>query len=498
MSSLFPLLLPLLLGFGLAYAVLRRTSLPQKMLLSLALAAPAGFAVVSIVLFYALLFRAPSAYGVVWAACLTALTFTLVVFLRDLPLTAAAGPGMRTPPHSFWKREIEKWPDRLFIRFLVFGSFLLLFHAFIDFTDYFWKAVSLNIWGEWDARFMWHLKARFLSRDPEEWRNLFSPLTGWKNHDYPLMLPGIISWGWICLGREHPLWPALAAYTFLISLAALLFWHLSSYYSKASGALAAFFLLTLPVLRYWTAALYAETHYVFFSGASLILFLNALRRGSLRLLAASGFMAGAAAWTKNEGLLFLACQSLIFTAVSSRTFGRQARLGKAIAAFAGSGFLFLAACLVLKAFLAHDPSYLFSAREAAYYWDLVTDYGRISLIANSFREAKLQVGWQGLWYLFFAAVIFYPLMRTEKRRPPYVWVSLALAALMEAGYFLIYMISPIEPGYHMSTSLMRLLLHSSFPALFFTFETFSVPGKKMRVNPQAGSQASLAEVKAAV
>jgi len=478
MNALMPFILPFLLGFSTLETLLRHTRIPGRMFLSAVLAIPAGLSLLSLMIFLAHCLHAPSAHSITWVLAAAGLTAAMVIFLKDLPveyLSKARGASRSVPAPGFWHHDVEKWPDRLFVQALVAGSFLLLIFAAADFLDYYWKNATLNIWGGWDSRFMWHLKARFLYRDPAEWRGMFSPLVSWENQDYPLMLPGILSWGWLWMAQEAPAWPALVSLSFYISLTGLFFWYFTFYHSAGSGALSAFFLLTLPHLRFWAGAFYADLPFAFFCAAATVLLMAALRHKDAVLFILSGLFAGFAVWTKNEGLLFFAALTALALPLWLRQPGPQL---KSAAAYFAAALIPLAAFFAVKIFLAGKTTYLFASKSPADYVRLFTDWDKIYFLGAAFLAFKRSAGWQGLWYLFAASLIFYPLMRTQKRRLPYGWLPLALVLMMEAGYGAAYLITPVEIHQHLTTSLTRLLLHSGILALLFIFETFSVPGKR--------------------
>lgn len=478
MNAFFPFILPFFLGFSLMQAALAPCRLRYKAFLSLTLAIPAGLAVISLIHFYGYLIH--SARETVWIGSSSALFIALVLMLSKTPLENffTNNPRSPEPAHSFWRHEAEVWPARLFVQAFVFGSFLLFIYAFADFVDFFWKNSTLNVWGGWDARFMWHLKARFLYRDPSQWKQMFAAPVSWDNQDYPLMLPGIISWGWIWLGGESPAWPALVSFSFYLALTGVLMWHFSAYCSKATAALSGFFLLTLPPLRFWAGAFYADLPLSFFCTASVVLLVAALRHSETRLFALSGFFAGCAAWTKNEGLLFLVCEAVLLGLLASRHGKRKAFT--MILLYAATAAPGVAACLYLKACLAAKFSYLFAGKGSSVFGTSPLDRDRIRYLLTAFAAFKLHRSWQGLWLLPAAAAVFYPFMRAQKRCLAFSWVPAVLLIMVESGYVAVYALSPVEIRYHLSISLTRILLHTAPLAILFSFETFAIPRRNLQ------------------
>lgn len=98
--------------------------------------------------------------------------------------------------------------------------------------------------GGWDAFVVWNLKARFLFRGTEHWKNVFSNLISWSRPDYPLLLPGIIASTWGYVGKDLTIVPAIVALLFILATLGLLSGSLSMFKSKGQGLLAGLVLLS--------------------------------------------------------------------------------------------------------------------------------------------------------------------------------------------------------------------------------------------------------------
>ena len=72
---------------------------------------------------------------------------------------------------------------------------------------------ELSPHGGWDGVAIWNLRARFLYRAGDAWRNGFTETLSWSHPDYPLLLPAFIARTWKVSGAESQSIPiALAAF----------------------------------------------------------------------------------------------------------------------------------------------------------------------------------------------------------------------------------------------------------------------------------------------
>src|SRR5262249_32977401 len=124
---------------------------------------------------------------------------------------------------------------------------------------------------------------------------------------------------------------------------------------RGQGCVAALALLSLPLFVKLGSDQYADVPISFYFLATAVLFClhDALAPDDARGLGPAGALAGCAAWTKNEGLLFLACVPLARLAVVIRRRGWRA-YAREMLAF-GLGLLPVACALAyFKAELATE------------------------------------------------------------------------------------------------------------------------------------------------
>jgi hypothetical protein len=162
--------------------------------------------------------------------------------------------------------------------------------------------------GHWDAFSIWNLRARFLYRGGTHWQDGSSPALDWSHPDYPLLIPASVARAWTFLGHESTLAPALIGLLFTLATAGLLGAVIAALRSPAQGVLAALVLLGARVflmIGFWQIADVPLAFFMLATVGLLCLHDRTSTAGKGGLILA-GMMAGFAAWTKNEGLLFLA------------------------------------------------------------------------------------------------------------------------------------------------------------------------------------------------
>jgi hypothetical protein len=168
--------------------------------------------------------------------------------------------------------------------------------------------------GEWDAWGIWNLRARGIFLAGDQWRTAFSPI--YYHTDYPLLVPCGNARLWSYLGVECPWSPWLAGCLFSLATVGALTAGVARLRSSSQGLLAGMTLLGIVSFLRHGAWQYADVQVAFYMfSAVLPLAVYDAARYSIPpeggttngrgLLALSGVMAGMAAWTKNEGLMFL-------------------------------------------------------------------------------------------------------------------------------------------------------------------------------------------------
>ncbi|HYL13089.1 MAG TPA: glycosyltransferase family 39 protein [Terriglobales bacterium] len=337
----------------------------------------------------------------------------------------------------------------------------------------------------WDAFAIWNLHGRFLFRGGEHWRDGFSSLIPWFHPDYPLLLPGSIAHFWSYLGRETTLVPAALAFAFTFSTVALLFSAVSALRGRNQSLLAGVMLLGTPSFLRQGMSQYADIPLGFFLLAAIVLLSLADRvpQSSFSLLALSGFMMGCAAWTKNEGLLFLTAFLVARLGILLARENWPTRL-RHMAPLAATIVPILLLIGYFKLSLA-PPGELFSS--ASSMLQKAIEPHRYWMIARWFLRDFLRFGG---WILIPGTllVIAYPMILgkdAESRSGTGMAVSVWTLVLAAIGYFAIYVITPYDLRWHLMWSLDRLFLQLWPSVLFLVFVAVRTPESAMSLgNPE--------------
>ncbi len=337
--------------------------------------------------------------------------------------------------------------------------------------------------GRWDAWLIWNMHARFLARAGEAWHSVFTLPMDWSHWDYPLLLPLSIVRGWKYTGTESIYIPAFLAFFFTLLTAGLLLFSVARLKNLAGGIAAAMLLIATPFFILMGISQFADVPFSFFILATVVLlFLPEpdTKKYSGPLMMA-GLSAALAAWTKNEGILFFTVAGFVlFSAGALRQNKREAaaRTGWFLA-----GALPVLLCVIyfkLKLAPPNDLTTGFAAGETAL--SKLADPGRYAVIAKdffitAFNFTRGPVDLRSGGGLHPGAVnILLPIAWAwfmgadrDKKHTNGIVQSAAILILMMAGYFAVYLLTPLPLEYHLATSLNRLYIQfwPSFIFLFF-------------------------------
>jgi hypothetical protein len=345
----------------------------------------------------------------------------------------------------------------------------------------------------WDAFAIWNLHARFLFLGGSHWRDGFTSLLPGSHPDYPLLLPAAVAHFWTFLGHDDPRVAAVISLLFTLSTAVLLFsvlFILSGRWCAMFGGIA---LLATPSFIEQGTSQYADVPLSFFLLATIALLClhddlarkvlahndrnpEEPSRFSPRLLVLAGLAASFAAWTKNEGLLFLCAIVVARLFTLSRP---KISLNNWIArARPLTPFLIgIAPGLFLIAFFRHSiapPSDLFSSSattirkllQLSRYWAIIQWY-----VKSFFRF--------GHWLvvpgtLLLLVLYFFAGKRESAPLQPGIRTSVVALAFTLAGYFAVYLITPHDIYWQLRFSLNRLFLQLWPSAIFLFFLALNV------------------------
>ena len=381
-------------------------------------------------------------------------------------------------PVAFYTSKYQKMdschPDtgsdfNIYLRILSISFLIIIFCFIVSFT----LRSILNPHGWEDAWGMWNLKARFIFRCGDNWRNTFSNLLHWTSRDYPLLVPTSIVRIWSYLKYESAIAQILVAALFTFATVALLTSSLAVIRSRSAGLLAGLVLMGSRYFLKTGAYQIADVPLGFYILSTIVLFsLKEISDSKSRFLIVAGAMAGLASWTKNEGILFLLVVFVVRLIVISSKRGIKAYL-KELAMFTIGVFPIL---VVLFLFKLKIPSTneLMTGQSIDTVLGRLTDFSRYLVIGKSFIVSfydKMAKEW-----LIILAIYFLLLGKTKQNaNEESIKTSFLIVLFMLSGCFFIYLITPLNLSWHLKTSIWRLFLQLWPTIIFFFFLVVSTP-----------------------
>jgi hypothetical protein len=421
-------------------------------LLESALGAGFGIALVSILFFVLLLLHVASSAIMLSVQAVLLVTSAGFLSVRRKPKTAE-GPELR--PRYFW------WYGML-------GGALLLgvLFAAAAMAD---SAQTIRF-GTWDAWNIWNLRAKYLAGPGDTWTRAFSPLpTACQHPDYPLLLSGFIAEAWkFSGGNTTTLVPVLTAAVFAACVLALLVSALVLVRGIGSALLAGLVLVATSSFWGQTMSQYADVPLSFYYLATLLFFVLSADpvspyRASRAVLA--GAFASFAAWTKNEGIVFLALSLASYMFVSLRWLGAVRSRWRHPLFGAIPGILVV---VYFKIVLAPRNDLL--EQSVGQVLHKIVEFSRYWEIAKALLARALDLGdWWAhplLLVAILAVTLGFRMDQRQKQGLAVAWLSLLSLFLAYCG---VYLITPLDLRFHLSTSLERLYaqMWPSFLLLMF-------------------------------
>lgn len=320
-------------------------------------------------------------------------------------------------------------------------------------------------YGGWDAWAIWNVRARFLVLGGEAWRTGFCTEVGVGHPDYPLLWIGQIAQHWTWIGDPSNAAGICAGILVAALVPVALFGGVGLLRGRAVGMLAAAAWCGCHTLTLRAHEQCADIPLSLFCALALILSVLAESRpevGRLRLLA--GACLGCAAWTKNEGILFLAAFLALHGLAALWRGGLRPGVVRVSTLLAGA-LPFLIALVWFKLAIAPEND-LVSESRGSDLWTRLSSTERWQTVARAFWD---QLGWfhepekYGPWLslgmlplLVSGGLVAACFTSREERRQ--LRLPLVIVVAMLALYFLVYVLTPKDLAWHLESSLDRLIL----------------------------------------
>ena len=297
--------------------------------------------------------------------------------------------------------------------------------------------------GAWDAWAIWNLHAGYLT-DSQNWKNIFLN-TSSAHADYPLALPSLMAFLHILTGNE-----LLVNYSFhlLIAVCIPTIIYLQTY--KRTWLLSAIaFILLCKDDFYIAVATYqmADTLLAFFLLLAMIAVDNI--ETDKRYVVVCAAMLGCCLWTKNEGIALSTLFLLFFykNLLSNGTY-KFTLIGITIP---------VVIYAIFKLGFAPQNDILESQSKSSL--RLFTEPERYKMIYTAWKDSI-----NAHYYTIACAVALCILLAIIRRTWPDKKILFILSAC--AAYSLVYLITPHDLGWHLKTSIDRLI-HQLMPASIY-------------------------------
>ena len=302
--------------------------------------------------------------------------------------------------------------------------------------------------GAYDAVATWNLRARLLALAP-------GPLAAALDAtNYPLLLPGAIAFQWSLLGELSPQVPRATGLAFLLGTALVLPVALGRG-GRALGLAAAALFLAAPFAVGQGCSQEADvpTGYLLLLAAALLA--RRLRGEQGPRPEIAGLVLGLLAWTKNEGLLWVALALALFALSSPATLRRDGfRIGLGILPGFGALVLF-------KVFWAPTRGLSAGGFLGAGSAGHLVDGERWRVVGAALLQrldpAAGSFPWGLAWLFLLVAAIPLRLARRGRAEIASKFLSRTTIACLSIVP-VVYLLTPLPLAWHLDTSLDRLLL----------------------------------------
>jgi hypothetical protein len=437
---------------------------------------------------------AAAGMAVTGSTCFLALLLTdstgtaLLVTEGFLAALVAYSFGSRRLRPRQWKREWPNDPDaRIFALFVMIA--MLAAAGFVFVSD-------ASRRGGFDAIALWNMRGRLIfSSSTSPLTAIFDPAFRSLHPDYPLLLPSLLSRAWQYAGSDVSIVPILLAALFTAATIIITIAGLRILSTQAQSWIAACILLGTPFLLGHGASQYADIVVGCFMTTAVLLFCIYDSDSSLSYLPVlAGITAGAAACTKNEGILFLV---VLFSSRAGMAFCRRRISGIAeLFALAGGASVGILTLAVFR--FAHSPAN--GTLQLMTVHALLSRMGNVNLHLDIFRGLESSLNF-GQWYLnpmplmvIHAVIAWQGSLASTKKAP---WITAALVLVgMCGGYYIVYLLSPDDVEWLVQSSLDRLLLQL-WPAAIILYCLIVAPRHPIEV-PLVSSRLSKARVATAL
>lgn len=328
--------------------------------------------------------------------------------------------------------------DKILLLLITATMFFVLFEAWLR---------PLSAWDGWS---IWLLKAKIFFLD----KKINPSVLSYVNSDYPLIMSLMSSFIYLVLGSVNDRIVLLLFSAFYFFLGWIFFFSLKKYIGITWALFFTFLLISTQNLirqggRYEVGNVDLALGFYFF--ISTLLLINFIKSKNLKVLIILNLFLVITSLVKNEGMPFsILIQFItIFYIIKYKLYSRLMAVLLWIIPFV-DWQIFQNIYKVPRNFLLTDSSFKIE---------------RIGLITNGILREFVNIqNWNLLWLIFILVFLYY--LISKKREKLNIFFIILFFQLIL--YFLIYMVTPINPIVHIKSSLDRLLIQLAPLAVFTT------------------------------
>jgi hypothetical protein len=430
------------LGFGIACLLIPALPVSRWTLTALRASVGAGLGVAITSILYFVLLLANAASPAILIVFETLLIAATAAFLLRSRLFTPVEPR----PHFQWN-----WIFAAALGFQV----LLALYGIQD-------SAETNPFGEWDAWSIWNLRAKFLAT-PESWRLAISPALSASHPDYPLLLSGFIARCWRLSGDISQQMPIATAFLFFLATIGVLIAAVATARRLSLGLLAGITLVAASGFLLQAPVEYADVPLAFYfvSAIALAALADVYPEHARPLHIAAGLCASCAAWTKNEGFVFLAIFVIVWT---------LARRVWTVAA----GALPVAALALWFRFALAPPADPFYQQGVSGALARFGEFSRYGQVVSSFASEIVNLGPLFAHPILLLAILAFTLRFAAPLRRTSILLASTTAAMLVA-YAVIFIATPSDLSWHLGTAAGRLIVQLVPMLIFATVVSLRAP-----------------------
>lgn len=447
---LLSLLLPMFIGFlciSIYWPWQGQES--DHLLLKASLSVGMGLGISSCIYFLCLLFLGPSNI-IMLIEIVILISLAALYWNKTIKRVYSASPE---PDSLRISESVHHWtlPAAFYISFIVSMTLLSV-------TLLCYQHGMPDTWG------IWNLRARFIFRSGEHWRDAFSPLLHWAHHtDYPLLIPGIIARSWQYIGYETQIIPALISMSFTSATILLIAASISILRGKSQGYLAGLILSGYGLFIFNGSFMCADVPVGFFYLATIVLlFIQDRLPKNYNLSLLAGMMASFSGWTKNEGLLFLASISIARFIGAVKSEEIKNHLLQLL--YFAIGIIPVLIIIIYFKVKVVPPNDLMQSLDHRHLVAKLTDLTLHLQIIKALFKHFLSYSPMLMLAVYLACLG----IKVEEVDKKGIVTSIVTLSIMFLGFYFIYLTTPYDLTWHLKTSLDRVLLQL-WPSFIFTY-----------------------------